>query len=111
MKKDTFKLKKRVVVLLPESHIKLTFRYSNLIKIIDEQIISLKEFLLNEEIDDKTQIKYRIRKYMKSIAKNNIASFLSGTALNLLVKLVTQIFTLNLWWLSKILGVFFSAPE
>jgi len=55
------------------------------------------------------QIKRIITRWLKSIAKDNIAGLISGTALNLLGELVSQLVSLNIWWLSKIFGVFFSA--
>jgi hypothetical protein len=42
------------------------------------------------------------------LAKNNIGTLISGTALNLLIKLFSQLVSLNVWWLSKILGFFFT---
>lgn len=44
---------------------------------------------------------------MKGLIKNNIGGLLSGTALNLLVKLFSQLIALNIKWLSKVLGIFF----
>lgn len=85
----------------------MTFQYANFIKIVDEQLIEMKEFILNEEARDKFQIQLKIRRWVKNMAKNNLGSLIGGTALNLLVKLFSQLVKLNVWWLSKLLGVFF----
>lgn len=85
----------------------MTVQYANLIKIVDEQVLEVKEFILNEEAQDTFQIKLRLRKWMKTLAKNNLGSVIGGTALNLLVKIFSQLVKLNVWWLSKFLGFFF----
>lgn len=97
--------------MIPESSLKLTFQYANFIKIVDDQQIMMMEFILNEEVDDVYYIKQRIRKWTKGLIKNNLGGLISGTALNLLAKLFSQLIALNIRALSKILGFFVQGFE
>ena len=76
--------------------------------ILDEQIVTTSEFLINEELANEFVIKSQIRKWMTKLIKTNIGSLVSRTALNLLIKLISQIIALNISYIGKFLGLFFN---
>ena len=93
---------------MPESIVKLSLQYENLMNILDEQEVGTSELLINEDISNEYVIKNYVRKWMTKLIKNNIGSLVSRTALNLLVKLISQIIALNVSYIGKFLGLFFN---
>ena len=100
------KMKERLLFLLPESSIKLSLQYENVMNILDEQIIITSELLINEELSNQYVIRNQVQKWMKKLIKNNIGSLVSRTALNLIIKLISQIIALNVSFIGKVLGLF-----
>jgi hypothetical protein len=68
----------------------VTFQFANLIKIIDEQRILVQELVLNDELKDIYNIKRKTRNWAEILIKNNIGGLVSGTAFNLVCKLLSQ---------------------
>lgn len=103
-KKQNKKNECRMIVIIPESHVKLSLQYENFMNILDQQNIITSELIINEEMSNMYSIQNTTNKWMKKLMKDNIGTIISKTALNLLLKLIAQIVALNLNYLAKLLG-------
>ena len=94
----------RLIVIVPESQLRLSLQYENLMNILDDQSVITSELIINEEFENKYAIKNITEKWGKKILKDNIGAIISKTAFNLLLKLITQIVAFNLNSIAKLLG-------